>query len=56
MEYIRVPSIVKRGNHTFKYLEQVNDTVYLYEEEKIKVQRMFLITRFSTFKRTNHTY
>ncbi len=43
MEYIRVPSIVKRGNHTFKYLEQVNDTVYLYEEEKLKYKECFLL-------------
>ena len=43
MEHIKVPSIVKRGNHIYRYIEQVNDTVYLYEEEKLKFKECFLL-------------
>lgn len=43
MEYIRVPSKIKRGNRVYIYKEQINDRVYLYEEEKTKFKECFLL-------------
>ena len=43
MEYIRVPSKINRSNRVYIYKEQVNDRVYLYEEEKTKFKECFLL-------------
>lgn len=43
MEYIRVPSKINRSNRVYIYKEQVNDRVYLYEEEKTKYKECFLL-------------
>lgn len=43
MEHIRVPSRIKRNNHVYRYIEQVNDRVYLYEEEKTKFKECLLL-------------
>lgn len=43
MEHIKVPSKIKRGNRVYIYKEQINDRVYLYEEEKTKFKECFLL-------------
>ena len=43
MEHIRVPSKINRSNRVYIYKEQVNDRVYLYEEEKTKYKEYFLL-------------
>ena len=43
MEHIRVPSKIKRNNREYIYKEQINDKVYLYEEEKTKYKECFLL-------------
>ena len=43
MGYIRVPSKINRSNRVYIYKEQVNDRVYLYEEEKTKFKECFLL-------------
>lgn len=43
MDYIRVPSRLKKGEHVYRYKEQINDSIYLYEEEKLKYKECFLL-------------
>lgn len=50
MEHIRVPARIKRENNTFRYIEQVNDTIYLYEEEKLNYKECFLLQDLVSLK------
>lgn len=40
------PQIFNKNNHTYRFIKQVNDIMYLYEEEIYKYNTCFLESDF----------